>query len=237
VTVVFLHPIALDGGCWQFLTSERLGKSVFYDMQWHGGRPAPSGPLTLESLAGDVIENVQGDLDIIGLSLGGAVALEIALRRPERVRSLMLACSSAGGGRAGTVLRERAAEVDRVGMAGVLDVTLQRWFTQEALDTVDHPGVRYARESLLRSSPGSFAASWRALAENDALAQLPTLRAPTTVLHATADVTGPVDTRKAMVARIPGSRLAVIPGPHMVQLEQPAEFEAAVLDHLDWVGR
>jgi 3-oxoadipate enol-lactonase len=237
VTVVFLHPIALDGECWQLLKSEHLEKSVFYDMLWHGGRPSPSTPLTLESFARDVVENVQGELDVIGLSLGGAVALEIALRWPDRVRSLMLACSSAGGGGTGKVLRERAAEVERVGMARVLDVTLRRWFTQDALDSVDHPGVYYARERLLRDSAESFAASWRALADNDAVGELHTLRAPTTVLHATEDVTGPIQTRKDMAARIPGARLAVISGPHMVQLERPADFEAAVLDHLDWVGR
>jgi 3-oxoadipate enol-lactonase len=237
VTVVFLHPIALDGECWRFLTSEQLQKSVFYDMLWHGGRPSPAPSLTLEAFARDVVDNIQGEMDIIGLSLGGAVALEIALRWPHRVRSVMLACSSAGGGRAGTVLRERAAEVERVGMAGVLNATLRRWFTWEALDSVDHPGVAYARERLLRDSPESFAASWRALADNDAVGQLHTLEAPTTVLHATEDVNGPIEMRKDMVARIPGSRLMVVPGPHMVQLERPADFEEAVLDHLDWVGR
>jgi pimeloyl-ACP methyl ester carboxylesterase len=237
LTVVFLHPIALDGECWQFLTSEQLEKPVRYDLLWHGGRPGPAVPLTLETFARDVVDNVEGELDIIGLSLGGAVALEIALRWPHRVRSLMLACSSAGGGRAGEVLRERAAEVERAGMAGVLEVTLRRWFTQEALDSAELPGIGYARERLLCTSPDSFAASWRALADNNAINELHTLRAPTTVLHGAQDVTGPIETRKDMVARIPGSRLAVIPGPHMVQLERPADFQEAVLDHLDWVGR
>jgi pimeloyl-ACP methyl ester carboxylesterase len=237
LTVVFLHPIALDGGCWQFLTSERLEKSVRYDMLWHGGRPSPAASLTLETFARDVVDNVEGELDIVGLSLGGAVALEIALRWPHRVRSLMLACSSAGGGRAGEVLRERAAEVERVGMAGVLEVTLRRWFTREALDSAELPGVAYAQDRLSRTSPGSFAASWRALAANDAIGELHTLRPPTTVLHAAQDVTGSVETRKDMVARIPGSRLVVVPGPHMVQLERPVDFEEAVLDHLAWVRR
>ena len=69
-------------------------------------------------------------------------------------------------------------------MPGVLDVTLQRWFTPAALGAAGHPGVRYARERLLRDSPASFAASWRALAELDALGELPSLKARTTVLHA-----------------------------------------------------
>jgi 3-oxoadipate enol-lactonase len=237
MTVVFLHPIALDGECWRFLESERLEKSVRHDLLWHGDRPRPAFPLTLEALARDVVDNVEGELDLVGLSLGGAVALEIALRWPDRVRSVLLACSSAGSTAAGTVLRERAAEVERVGMPGVLDVTLRRWFTKDALAEAGHPGVAYARERLLRGSAESFAASWRALADLDAVAELHTLRAPTTVLHATEDVTGSIEARQAMADRIPGARLAVVPGPHMAQLERPAEFAEAVLDHLDRVGR
>lgn len=237
MTVVFLHPIALDGECWRCLESERLEESVRHDLLWHGGRPSPAVPLTLEAFARDVVDNVEGDLDLVGLSLGGAVALEIAFRWPQRVRSMLLACSSAGSAAVGTVLRERAAEAERVGMAGVLDVTLRRWFTRDALDTPGHPGVAYARDRLLRNSAESFAASWRALADLDAIDALHTLRVPTTVLHATEDVTGPIDKKRDMVARIPGSRLAVVPGPHMAHLERPAEFAKAVVDHLDGVQR
>lgn len=237
MTVVFLHPIALDGECWRFLESERLEKAVRYDLLWHGDRPSPAAPLTLAAFARDVVDNVEGELDVVGLSLGGAVALEIALRWPDRVRSLLLACSSAGNAAAGKVLRERAAEVERVGMAGVLDVTLARWFTRKALDTPDHPGVGYARDRLPRNSAQSFAASWRALADLNAVDRLPSLRMPTTVLHAAEDVTGSIESRKAIAARIPGARLAVVPGPHMPQLERPVEFAEAVVDHLDWADR
>jgi pimeloyl-ACP methyl ester carboxylesterase len=236
VTVVFLHPIGLDGGCWQFLKSEQLRTALRYDMLWHGARERPRTPLTLESFGRDVIDHVQGELDLVGLSLGGAVALRIALQWPDRVRSLMLACSSAGSASASRVLRERATEVETVGMAGVLDETLRRWFTREALGAGDHPGISYARKRLLADPPESFAGSWRALAENNVLAELPTLRARTTVLHAAEDVTGPLETKTEMVGRIPDSRLVVIPGPHMVQLENPATFEAAVSEHLSWAG-
>jgi pimeloyl-ACP methyl ester carboxylesterase len=233
VTVVFLHPIGLDGACWQFLTAERLADAVRYDMLWHGDRGQPPADLTLESLAHDVVAAVPGDLDVVGLSFGGAVGLTIGLRWPERVRSLLLACSGAGGHR--EILRQRADDVVRLGMPGVLDVTMQRWFTPAALGAAGHPGVRYARERLLSDSPASFAASWRALAELDALGELPSLKARTTVLHASGDAAGPVEAKTTMVEQLPNARLTVISGPHMVQLENPDAFGQAVVEHLDWV--
>jgi pimeloyl-ACP methyl ester carboxylesterase len=234
VTVVFLHPIGLDRASWQFLTAERLSAAVRYDMLWHGERDRPSAALTLESFGHDVVESVRGDLDVVGLSFGGAVALTIGLRWPERVRSLLLACSGAGGHR--EILRKRAEDVERLGMSGVLDVTLRRWFTPAALGSDGHPGVRYARERLLSDSPEAFAASWRALAELDAFDELPSLKVRTTVVHASGDAAGPVGAKTAMVEQMPYARLVVIPGPHMVQLENPDSFGRAVVEHLDWVS-
>jgi len=234
MTVVLLHPIGLDAACWQFLTEPRLAGAVRYDMLWHGARRRPAEPLSLETLADDVVTAVPGSLDVVGLSFGGAVALTIGLRWPGRVRSVLLACSGAGGDR--DVLRARAGDVDRLGMAGILEVTLKRWFTPGALGDDRHPGVRYARERLLSDAPEAFAASWRALAEQDASAGLASLRVPVTVLHAESDVTGPVAAKEAMVARIPRARLVTIPGPHMVQLEDPVAFEQAVVAHLEWVS-
>ena len=235
MTVVFLHPIGLDGRCWQFLTAQELAGAVRYDMLWHGERRWPSGAFSLETLADDVVQAVPGDLDIVGLSFGGAVALTIGLRWPERVRSLLLACSGAGGHR--EILRNRADDVERLGMSGVLDVTLERWFTPAALGAAGHPGVRYARERLHSDSPASFAASWRALAELDAFGELPSLKVRTTVLHAADDAAGPVEAKTAMVEQLPNGRLVVIPGPHMVQLENPDAFGQAVAEHLDWVDK
>ena len=81
MTVVLLHPIGLDGACWQFLTAERLAGAVRYDMLWHGERGQPRAAYSLETLANDVVEAVPGDLDVVGLSFGGAVALTLSQLR------------------------------------------------------------------------------------------------------------------------------------------------------------
>lgn len=234
MTVVLLHPLGLDGKCWQFVTATRLDGAVRYDLLWHGRRGRPAAPLTLGTFAEDVVANVPGRLDLVGMSMGGSIAQEIALTWPERVRSVMIACSSAGSAD-GVALRERAEATERVGMKGMLDSTLRRWFTAEALNRHDHPGVAYARERLLNDRPEAFAAAWRALAASDSWSRLHLIHAPTTVLHAAQDASVSLETNQKTAARIPGSRLTVVPGPHMVHLERWEAFQAAVVEHLDWV--
>lgn len=234
MTLVFLHPIGLDGDCWQYVTPLLGRKSVPYTLLWHGERPEPDQPLSLAAFAADVLAHVPGRLDLVGLSMGGAVAQELAINHPDRVRSVLIACSSAGGN-GGKAQWERAAATEATGMAGVLDETMRRWFSPDVLAQGTNPGMRWTRERLLTGRADAFAAAWRALARNNAIAQLHTLRMPATVLHAAQDAAGPLSGKQAMVERIPVSRLRVIPGPHMVQLERPQAFAAEVVDHLAWV--
>src|SRR2546423_5053787 len=99
------------------------------------------------------------------------VAQHVALRHPERFRSLLVACTGAAVEPGGML--ERAAEVEARGIHGVLETTLERWFTPAALAAVpEHPGVAYARRTLLALDPGSFADGWRAIAGHDVRARL-----------------------------------------------------------------
>ncbi|KAA9107721.1 alpha/beta fold hydrolase [Microbacterium rhizomatis] len=237
MTVIFLHPIGLDGHSFQFVTSARFEDAVRYDMLWHGGRERPSDPLSMRAFAEDILENNPGELDLVGVSMGGSVAQEIALNWPERVRSVVIACSSAGGG-GGVVHKERAETTERLGMEGMLASTLERWFVPEARELgAGHPGIAYATQRLLSDDPASFAAAWRALGDADFGRRLGELSMPITVLHAASDASVSLERNEKLAADIPGARLIVIPGSHMVHLAEPDLFAEAVSDHLDWVAR
>jgi 3-oxoadipate enol-lactonase len=224
--VVLLHPIGLDGRCWQWMG---LDGAVAYDLLGHGGRPRPA-TLTMADFADDVAANVSGTLDLVGLSMGGMVALHIALRYPGRVRSLVVACSSARADR--EVLQRRAEMVEQVGMGGVLDETLRRWFTPAALDDPDHPGVRYARERLLADRAEDFAAAWRAMSQHDVLDHLGRIRVPVTAIAGEQDAASPIEALRAIAEGVANGRLVVLPGPHMLQLEEPGRLTEAIEAHL-----
>jgi 3-oxoadipate enol-lactonase len=150
------------------------------------------------------------------------------------VRSLVLACTSARADRPSTLARADAAA--RGGMEGVLDSTLDRWFTAAALAQPRHPGVAYARERLLRDDPQAFAQTWRAMADHDVVESLRHMTAPLTVIAGAHDTASPVEHRRAMHARLPNSRFEILDGPHMLQLEVPRAFSDAVRRHVQWAS-
>jgi pimeloyl-ACP methyl ester carboxylesterase len=232
-TLVLLAPIGLDAACWDAveLPEVPIRRHVFPGF---GSRSrAPEQP-TMQSLADEVLALYEGTLDVVGVSMGGMVAQHVALGAPGRVRSLLVACTGASVDPA--VMAARALQAEERGMAGVLEETLARWFTPAALSTPGHPGVTYARETLLELDPGCFADGWRAIATHDAGARLSELSLPTTCVAGRGDPVGTVERVRALSDAIDGSRLVVIDGPHMIQLEEPAAFGRALADHLARVG-
>src|SRR5271166_4821806 len=102
----------------------------------------------------------------------------------------------------------------------VLQSTLERWFTPGALADPDHPGVRYARERLLADRPEDFAAGWRAMSTHDVSGQLGEIRVPVTAIAGERDVSVPVFALEAIAKGVAHGRVVVLPGPHMLQLEE-----------------
>jgi 3-oxoadipate enol-lactonase len=233
VTTVFLHPMGLDGKCWQFT---RL-RGVKPDLPGHGRSALRAAPLTIESVADEMLGSVEGPMDIVGVSLGGALAARMALAAPGRVRSLLIACSSVlDTPERRERLLERAETVDRVGMAGVLDSTLERWFTAAALAEPDHPGVAYARRRLLADDARAFALWWRALGAHTVRDEIGRIRCPVTVLAGRHDAASSVGHVLELFDVLQGPRrMEVLPGPHMLPLEMPEAFANAVRLHVHWV--
>ncbi|MBO0837041.1 MAG: alpha/beta fold hydrolase [Actinobacteria bacterium] len=228
MTTVLIHPVGLDRHCWDWVS---LTGAVAHDLPAHGGRPRP-GDLTMAAFADDVVSSYEGPLHLVGLSMGGMVALQAALRHVRRVRSLVVACSNAAAVR--EVMLERAEAVEVGGMEPVLESTLERWFTPEAL-AGGHPGVEYARRRLLADDPADFAACWRAMAGHNVADRLGEIRVHVTAIAGDADRSSPVAALERIASGVERGRLRVLKGPHMLQLEEPAAFTAAVEEHLAWV--
>src|SRR4051812_1599863 len=163
---------------------------------------------------------------VYGISMGGMVAQELALRFPERVRGLVLAGTTPGGPRA---FRPAAAELVR----GKFLFSPQ--FRRE------HP--ERVRELLpyFELRPSALWAHWWATVYHDTVSRLEQIQAPTLVMHGGEDVMAPVGNARLLASRIPGAELAIMPGAgHAFPLERPREsFErvAAFLDRPIPAGR
>lgn len=230
MTVLLLNPVGLDSRCWESVSLPGQ-PAVTHEFPGFGGRPREPRLATIAAWADDAAEAVPGDLDVVGVSLGAMVAQHLALRHPHRVNSLFLACTGASG-RPGSA-EQNIRIVEELGMPGVVDSTLDRWFTPGARSLRPaHPAVEYARRTLLGVDPLAFADGWRVIAGHDVRGQLGGISCLVTCAAAAGDVAAPLPRVEELARGIPGSRLVIVTGPHMAHLEEPDDFSAALAGHL-----
>jgi pimeloyl-ACP methyl ester carboxylesterase len=205
---------------------------IVFDNRGIGESDAPPGPYTVAELAGDAVQVLDEAgverAHVLGTSLGGMVAQELALSAPERVDRLVLACTTPGGEES-FPMPERTVQLLTGG------ATL-RQFVENAL--AEEPDVELV-ERILRhreATAQSFEA-WSAQAAAgatfDALDRIEQIEAPTLVLHGTEDAV--VDSRNSALLglRIPDARVELFPGGgHLFFWEQPERFTEVVTGFL-----
>ncbi|MEU6477235.1 3-oxoadipate enol-lactonase [Streptomyces sp. NPDC047017] len=205
---------------------------VRWDLPGHGGSPAGliGAGATVADLAGLVLD-LADSLGVqrfayAGVSLGGAVGLQLAVRHPERVASLAVLCSSARFGGAGP-WRERAARVRREGLAQLAESAGARWF---AGDFTVPRLVRDHREA----DPEAYAACCDALAAFDLTGGLSGIGAPTLLVAGREDPATPPAHLREIADAVPHATLVEIPGAsHLAPAQCPEAVLAALRTHLD----
>ncbi|MFT2016574.1 3-oxoadipate enol-lactonase [Streptomyces sp. 796.1] len=210
---------------------------VRWDLPGHGGSPADALPAdpTLSELAGQVL-GVADALGIdafayAGVSLGGAVGIQLAAHHPQRVRSLALVCTSARFGPP-EPWWERARAVREQGVDALADGAPGRWFTP-AFAAGGQPAVAALVADHRAADPGAYAACCDLLATLDLRAELARVTAPTLVIGGREDVATPPSHARALADGIAGASLVeVARAGHLAGVEQPAAVLVALRTHL-----
>ncbi|WP_162606289.1 alpha/beta fold hydrolase [Jiangella asiatica] len=230
--VLLLHSAGLDGRSARYLDlpATVLGPTL----PGHGRRGRPRPDLSLADMVDEVAGWLPEPAHVVGLSMGGMVAQQLALAHPDLVRSLVLACTTAGTPT--QVLLDRAAATEADPRAETIRTTMRRWFTAAALSGEPAEPVAYARSCLETIDTTALAAVWRALAGHDVTDRLAEITVPTTCVAGRYDVSTPPDVVAALAAGLPDARLVQVDGPHLAMLEEPAAFRATVMEHLARVG-
>lgn len=239
--VLLLHPVGLDLSWWEpqveALRSEF--QVLRLDFRGHGESALAPPPYTIVDFADDAHAFLQAleinAAHVIGLSLGGMVAQELALGYPAAVRSLILTntlCTLPTQAR--QAMRARGEAAKQGGMAAVVKPTLERWFTPGFIRS---PLVARCRERLLANDVDAWAATWNAIADLDTLPRLSGIHVPTLVTTGDADVSTPVSAAQVIADHIEGATLRVMAGaPHMAPYERPDLFNPLVLEFLRQVA-
>ncbi|WP_328552647.1 MULTISPECIES: bifunctional 3-oxoadipate enol-lactonase/4-carboxymuconolactone decarboxylase PcaDC [unclassified Streptomyces] len=204
-----------------------------FDLPGHGGAPAyPAG--SVAELAGRLLATLDRlgiqRFGYAGCAFGGALGIELALRRPERVASLALIAASPRFGTADE-FRQRGVIVRSNGLDPIARTSPERWFTSGF--AAAQPAItEWAVQMVRTTDPGCYIAACEALAAFDVRTELGMVGVPTLVLAGSDDqVTGPAEAR-TLVAGIPDARLAVVPGAsHLVPVEQPAAVTDLLVRH------
>jgi len=220
-----------DGVVAKFAAEPGRPRILRVDLPGHGASPIAREPFTVGDLAAAVLHVIDevggGAFHLAGDSLGGAVALELAITVPERVLSLSMFCSGAAiGTPAGWA--ERAAQVRASGTVSVVAGSAQRWFAPGYLDrNPDGPGG-HALRTLIDVDDDSYALCCEALAVFDRRDALTEVRVPALIVAGRHDVVTTPELMRQLADALPVSRFVELDASHLIPLECPKEAAALI---------
>jgi 3-oxoadipate enol-lactonase/4-carboxymuconolactone decarboxylase len=231
------HSIGTDHAMWERQVPALLARFQIlrYDTRGHGASDAPKGEYPIEQLGQDVLG--LGDalgiekFAFCGLSLGGAIGQWLGIHASKRLSGLILANTSPQfGPRANWEGRIRA--VSDGGMAGIVDLAMQRFFSPETLARGDVYAASI-KSVLLGTDPAGYIGCCAALRDVDHREMLRQIQVPTLVIVGERDVSTPWQGHGEILARaIPGANSVRLPAAHLSNIERPHSFTSAVLDFL-----
>jgi len=210
---------------------------VTFDNRGVGMSSRPPGPYTMEQMAADAIA-VMDDLGVerahvLGISMGGAIAQHVALKVPERIRSLVLAATWCHPNLWLERLGEIGSRVAELGTQAFGSSVLLWLFTPRLV--IHQPDVISTIEQMMLAfepPPETFVNQMAAVRSHDTREQLHQITAPTLVLGARRDFMVPPELAEVIHESIPGSRFEMLEGGHGFSAENAIEFNRVILEFL-----
>jgi 3-oxoadipate enol-lactonase len=212
-------------------------RTVIFDNRDVGQSSMAAGDYEIADMARDALALADElELDafhLLGVSMGGMIAQEMAVQAPERVRTLTLAVTySAGSAYARRVSEVWGARVKQISREQHVDELMLLNHSEGFYDHSEM--VEFIRTAMLNNPhpqpPDAFERQLGACGRHDARAGLRNLTMPTHVIGGEHDILIPVWKQREIAELIPGSKLTVLPGaPHGLSIERAEEFNSAVL--------
>lgn len=215
-----------------FLTElERDFDVVAYDHRGIGRSDPVEDPFTIAELAADaagVLDELGWEsAHVVGISMGGMVAQELALAHPERIRTLTLGCTYCGGAGSSLAPQSTIEKLSAGMLSGDRELAIRNGFEVNVSAAFAAGAGHYdAFRAMAKSLPAPVPVimlQMQAIAAHDTSARLPSLDRPTLVIHGDEDAMIPVANGRMIASLIPGARLEILEGVgHMFWWEQPA---------------
>jgi pimeloyl-ACP methyl ester carboxylesterase len=253
--LLLIMGLAADSMAWMFQLpafAERY-RTIVFDNRGVGRSSKPAGPYTIPAMADDTAGLLEAigieHAHVVGVSMGGMIAQELALRHRQRVRGLVLACtypepdddirlgrSSSIAQLGGSVGADGAAALDlaTVDPMMIFQTLLPKVFSPTFLQN-QLPILMQLFGGALQwgFSVEAIMAQVDAVMSHKATDRLSSIQAPTLVITGDSDLLSPPANSDLIASKIPGARLVKIPGgTHGFNFETPDVFNRAIIDFL-----
>jgi 3-oxoadipate enol-lactonase len=236
--IVFSNSLATSTAMWdeQAAALQSTFRVLRYDQRGHGGTDVPSGRYAFDTLLDDAL----GLLDALGiakahfagLSMGGATALGLAERHPDRLNRVIVCdspCQSTP--QSSQQWEERIAVAQKQGIDALVEPTVGRWFPPETF-AKNPPHIDKVRAMIRNTPVDGFIGCAAALANHNYASAAATVQRPVLFMVGEKDGATPVAMRK-LHDKVAGSRFVELPGAgHISNMDRPAEFNQALHDFL-----
>jgi len=236
--VMMSNSLMSDHTMWDITTPAMTDRYrvLRYDTRGHGRSGVNPGPYTIEMLTDDAIGLIDQlgirKVHFVGLSMGGMIAQQIGARFPERIHSLSL-CDTASEMPPRSLWEERFATASTQGMAGLVDATLERWFTAPFIAR-DPQSVEKVRRMILSTPVEGYIACGGAVRDVAQTTMLLQVKTPTLILVGRQDPSCTVEKSIVIHRMIDGSEMIVLEeAAHLSNIEQPQAFNTALRGFID----
>lgn len=235
--LVLLNSIGTDMDLWEPLIPALRARFAVLriDTRGHGASDAPEEDYTMRQLADDVfaVMDCAGltTAAVAGVSLGGMIAMDMALARPERVDAAALVCTSATMDRA--AWQSRVDTVRSEGMAAIADLAMGR-FLSPGFAAANLGLAATIRRQLLTMDPAGYAGCAAAIRDMTLVDAIKDIVCPVLVVTGDTDTSTPwAGHGEHLIARIPGALHRALPCAHLAPIEAPEALVGAMLAFLD----
>lgn len=238
--VVLIHAGVADLTMWDAEAAALRDRYrvVRYDTRGYGRTRTEAVPFSNRADIAALLDHLgEPRAHVVGLSRGGVIALDFALERPERVRTLTVVAGGVSGYESPLEDASMWDEVERMYEARDWE-RIADWETGYWADGPGQPADRvpgiHARvhDWILGNLRAELEEGRPQPLDPPAAGRLGDLRAPLLVVLGTLDDPGTIDSMRHLAATVPGSRLEEIEAAHMVNLEHPVWFQRLLLEHL-----
>ncbi len=243
--VLFLHGFPFDQTMWkgQLMAVGRTHRAISYDIRGHGKSDVGDGQYMIEGHVEDLVAMLDHlgvkRTVIVGLSMGGYIALRALEKYPHRfIAAVLCNTRSEADSNEGKQKRYAGATLDKnEGSQAFADGFVGALFSPGSLKS-NQKEKDEIRRIIAGTSPLSIAGTLIALAaRTDTTASLASIKVPTLIMVGEFDQLTPPAASEAMHERIPGSQLFIVPGAaHMSNLENPEFFNEKLLQFLKKVS-